>query len=275
MRRFTTMRGVARRLARELSRRGCATTVSAPPSALERCASMASTSAPRASGRRELRTSSLSALAQPATTFAANAKPSSLETVLADADEASPEASITGWRRMALALGGYFSRESRSVRGAERLYEEVSRATSESALYDVHGVERTFASEHAMRCLHVWLCLGRLRKEGEDAKEFSQIFYDAFQDNVERRVYDEGVRVRVRKWLQDLERTFYGNAVSYDKALDLGGAELVKALHRNVYEGEGDVERAKALERYVRHHLASLALTSTEALMDGRIRFKV
>ena len=112
-----------------------------------------------------------------------------------------------------------------------------------------------------MRCLHVWLCLGRLRKEGEDAKEFSQIFYDAFQDNVERRVYDEGVRVRVRKWLQDLERTFYGNAVSYDKALDLGGAELVKALHRNVYEGEGDVERAKALERYVRHHLASLALT--------------
>ena len=270
------MRAVAaRRLARELSRRGRAATVHAPPSALERCGVGASTSAPRASASRELRTSSPTALAQPATTFAANARPSSLEIAVEEAGDAMVEANVTGWRRMALALGGYFSRESRSVRGAERLYEEVSRATSESALYDAHGVERTFASEHAMRCLHVWLCLGRLRKEGEDAKEFSQIFYDAFQDNVERRVYDEGVRVRVRKWLQDLERTFYGNAVSYDKALDLGGAELVKALHRNVYEGEGDVERAKALERYVRHHLASLALTPTDALMDGRIRFKV
>jgi cytochrome b pre-mRNA-processing protein 3 len=86
-------------------------------------------------------------------------------------------------------------------------------------------------------------------------------------------VHDEGVRVRVRKWLQDLERTFYGNAVSYDKALELGGGELVKALHRNVYDGDGDVDRAKGLERYVRHQLASLALTPTEALFDGRVRF--
>ena len=135
----------------------------------------ASTRAPRASASRELRTSSPTALAQPATTFAANARPSSLEIAVEEAEETMVEANITGWRRMALALGGYFSRESRSVRGAERLYEEVSRATSESALYDAHGVERTFASEHAMRCLHVWLCLGRLRKEREDAKVSLQI----------------------------------------------------------------------------------------------------
>lgn len=159
------------------------------------------------------------------------------------------------------------------MRGGERLYAEVKRATSSDALYRAHELERTFRSDHAMTCLHVWMCLQRLRKEGPDGKEFSQIFYDAFQDDVERRVHEEGVRVRVRKWLQDLERTFYGNAVSYDKALELGGSELSKALHRNVYDGDGDVDRAKALERYVRHQLASLGITPTQAIVDGRVRF--
>lgn len=205
--------------------------------------------------------------------FSASSKPRSLESAAPSEVEDIPETSRRGWRRFALALGGYFSRESRYVRGGERLYAEVKRATSADALYRAHELERTFRSDHAMTCLHVWMCLQRLRKEGPDGKEFSQIFYDAFQADVERRVHDEGVRVRVRKWLQDLERTFYGNAVSYDKGLELGGSELSKALHRNVYDGEGDVDRARALERYVRHQLASLGITPTEAIVDGRVRF--
>lgn len=173
-----------------------------------------------------------------------------------------------------LSIGGYFSDESRRVRGADRLYGEVSRAMDEDALYATHGLEKTFVTHHSMTCLHVWALLGRLRREGEDAKAFSQMFYDAFQDDVERRVYEEGVRVRVRKWLQDLEKTFYGNALSYDKALELGGGELAKALHRNVFDAEGDDRGAKALERHAKRVLTSLALTPTEAIMDGRIRFK-
>jgi len=210
--------------------------------------------------------------------FSTNAKPASLE-IVASAPSASidavPERSSSGWRRAALALGGYFSSESRHVRGGAKLYAEVTRASDTfDALYDgADALERTFATRHAVVCLHMWMCLGRLRKDGENGKDFSQIFYDAFQDDVERRVHAEGVRVRVRKWLQDLERTFYGNAVSYDKALELGGLELVKALHRNVFDGQGEEKRAKALERYVRHQLASLALTPSEAVMEGRIAF--
>ncbi|CEF96810.1 Ubiquinol-cytochrome c chaperone/UPF0174 [Ostreococcus tauri] len=209
------------------------------------------------------------------TPSASSSKPGSLETAREVSDEETlPAASMSGWRRLALTLGGYFSEESRHVRGGERLYAEVKAASSEDALYAAHGIERTFARDHAVTCLHVWMCLQRLRREGEDGKDFSQIFYDAFQDDVERRVHDAGVRVRVRKWLQDLERTFYGNAVSYDKALELGGSELARALHRNVYDGDGDVDKAKALERYVRHHVASLAITPTSAVIDGRIRFQ-
>jgi cytochrome b pre-mRNA-processing protein 3 len=254
----------ARRLERECARRAVASTTAATA----RTTTAATTTATRC-----VQTSSLARFAAPVRAFSPNAKPRSLETAATKDGDVVPERSLTGWRRVALTLGGYFSPESRRVRGGERLYEEVTRATAIDALYDAHAVEKTFASRHAMMCLHVWMCLGRLRKEGEGGKAFSQTFYDAFQDDVERRVHDEGVRVRVRKWLQDLERTFYGNAVSYDKALELGGGELVKALHRNVYDGDGDVDRAKGLERYVRHQLASLALTPTEALFDGRVRF--
>ena len=42
---------------------------------------------------------------------------------------------------------------------------------------------------------------------------------------------------------------------------------------RLLERAHGDVDRAKGLERYVRHQLASLALTPTEALFDGRVRF--
>jgi len=177
------------------------------------------------------------------------------------------------WREVLLSALGYYGKESEMIRGSEALFAEVARASDAEGLYVAHGVTRTFASAHAMRIVHVWMCLGRLRKEGEDGKKFSQMFYEAFQDDVERRVHEEGVRVRVRKWLQDLERTFYGNAISYDKALEIGGGELVKALHRNVFDGQGDEKRAKTLERYVRHQLASLALTPTEAVMEGRIKF--
>jgi cytochrome b pre-mRNA-processing protein 3 len=49
-----------------------------------------------------------------------------------------------------------------------------------------------------------------LRAEGEKSKGVAQAMYDTFQDDVEYRVHAEGVRVRVSKWLNELEQAFYG-----------------------------------------------------------------
>jgi hypothetical protein len=68
-----------------------------------------------------------------------------------------------------------------------------------------------------MLCLHIWLLLVRLRAEGEDGKELAQMLYENFTDDVEMRVRAEGVKVRVGKWLAELERMFYGSSVAYDK----------------------------------------------------------
>ena len=92
---------------------------------------------------------------------------------------------------------------------------------------------------------------------------------------METRVRAEGVSVRLSKWMRELEGAFYGSSTAYDAALAApqhtpGMPDaLAGALRRNVFMGEGAPGDAAALARYVRHVLACLALTPTEAVMAG------
>lgn len=208
------------------------------------------------------------------------AKPRSLEIPVDDnGDAALAEGSSTrrssGWLvRLALSLGGFYSKESTNQRAADRLYASVVAQVENDELMDALQIERTFRGEHAALVLHVWLVLSRLRRvPGGAGKELSQVMYDTFQDDVEHRVHREGVRVRVGKWLNELEQSFYGAALAYDEALRGGSGDLAKVLHRNVYHGEGDDARARTLERYVRRELGCLSMTEAGAVLEGRVRF--
>ena len=57
------------------------------------------------------------------------------------------------------------------------------------------GLPDRFVATYSLLCLHVWLLLVRLRREGDDGRELAQILYEAFQDDVEIRVHAEGVKV--------------------------------------------------------------------------------
>ena len=178
--------------------------------------------------------------------------------------------------RAALTLGGFYSAESTNQRAADRLYAAITAQCDGEAFTSAFGIERSFRGEHSALVLHVWLVLRRLREEGESGKALAQVLYDTFQDDVEHRVHAEGVRVRVNKWLNELEQGFYGSALAYDNALTGGSGDLAKVLHRNVFHGEGDAEtlgRAKKLERYVRRELGCLAATNGKAVREGRVRF--
>jgi len=153
------------------------------------------------------------------------------------------------------------------------LFKAVIERCDEVKLYAVLGLEHSFRSEHAMFVLHVWLVLARLRREGDAGKSISQMFYDTFQEEVEKRVHREGVKVRVRSTLKELEQSFYGSALAYDRALSSGNDDFMKALRRNVFMNEGEEKNAKALERYCRREIACLHITDTEAVVSGRIRF--
>ena len=178
--------------------------------------------------------------------------------------------------RMALSLGGFYSAESVNQRAADRLYAAITAQCDGEAFTRAFEIERSFRGEHSALVLHVWLVLRRLREEGESGKALAQVLYDTFQDDVEHRVHAEGVRVRVNKWLNELEQGFYGSALAYDNALTGGSGDFAKVLHRNVFHGEGvagEDARAKNLERYVRRELGCLAATDGKAVREGRVRF--
>ena len=67
----------------------------------------------------------------------------------------------------------------------------VSDACAGAAL----GLEMRFAPTYSLLCLHVWLALVRLRAEGADGRDMAQMMYEDFQEDVERRVRAEGVKV--------------------------------------------------------------------------------
>jgi len=197
--------------------------------------------------------------------------PRSLEVQPAENDETILAAKATGFRKLMLHIGGFYSAESASMRAANLLYQECTAAADSASVHTSLDLPHDFRAKHALLCLHVWLFLVRLRQEGEDGKRLGQAMYDSFQEDVEMRVRAEGVTVRVSKWLKELESAFYGSCVAYDKAAAGEKGELTEALWRNVYNKEGDRSKAADLSLHVRQLLASLSMTSTDAMLKGLV----
>ncbi|KAK9819883.1 hypothetical protein WJX72_003560 [[Myrmecia] bisecta] len=201
-----------------------------------------------------------------------NAHPRSLEADTAT-EQPNPGVEENFLTRALLRLGGYYSRESRLLRGAKTLYDGVVEQATDTLLYNALGLENKFPARYAMLSLHVWMCLVRLRAEGDDGKDLAQMLYENFTDDVEKRVHAEGVKVRVSKHLKELEKMFYGSSMAYDKALK-GDGDLAEALLRNVYINDTSKKaQAGLLARYVRRELACLNMTDSSAVLDGKIRF--
>lgn len=217
----------------------------------------------------------------------------------ADAPSARPPgADASGLRRALLRMGGFYSRETSIARGARGMHDAVTSQVDNPAFVAALGLRPgTFADTHALLCVHVWLLLVRLRPEGRDGKDAAQALYENFSDDVEARVRAAGVKVRIGKWLAELEKMFYGAASAYDAALgrpgvartDGGGAPaaaefapagaaarsaLADALLRNVYAGDpANAGAAGAAADYVLRELACLAATPSEAILTGALRF--
>ncbi|CAL5222683.1 g5083 [Coccomyxa viridis] len=188
-------------------------------------------------------------------------------------EQPAPGVEESWFRRTLLTIGGFYSRESRLIRGAKVLYNDIVEQATNKDFYKAFGLEYRFATTYSLLCLHVWLALVRLRAEGKDGKDLAQMMYDNFQEDVEIRVRGEGVKVRVGKWLTDLEKNFYGSSLAYDKALK-GEGELSEAIFRNVYGMEdGRRKQAEAMARYVQRELACFAMTDSDAVMSGKVKF--
>jgi len=208
-------------------------------------------------------------LSSSATKTPFNSKPDTLEIP----DDSPDLEELPLLQKLVLRFAGYHSKDSQLSRGAEKLYNEIVAQSTNDEIFAALQLENNFRGQFSVTALHIWLSLARLREEGSDGKKMSQVLYDIWWEDVQKRVRDEGVRVRVSKWLKELEEYFYGSCVAYDNALRDDPGELIDAIWRNMYGAEGGKAGAVLCSKYLRRELASLSMTSSEAILSGNIRF--
>ncbi|MBA0547974.1 hypothetical protein Golob_019101, partial [Gossypium lobatum] len=135
-----------------------------------------------------------------------------------------------GIRRIVLKMMLFYSKQSKSIRGANVIYRRVLSQVDKPAIYEVFSLEKTFRMTFSLLVLHMWLCLRRLKAEGKDGVELGQYVYEIYNHDVELRVSKAGVNLLLTKWMKELEKIFYGNIVAYDAAL------LPEATHEELTE---------------------------------------
>ncbi|KAF4358403.1 hypothetical protein F8388_018267 [Cannabis sativa] len=181
-------------------------------------------------------------------------------------DPSSPlrieEPKYEGIKHVMLKLMLFYSKQSRSIRGANAVYSRITSQVDEPAIYEVFNLEKTFKTTFSLLVLHMWLCLRRLKEEGKEGVEFGQYLYEIYNHDVELRVSQAGtvdsalklqVNLLLTKWMKDLERIFYGNIVAYDAAIvpEAKQDELPNVIWRNVFSDDGSLKPDAAAARTV------------------------
>ncbi|KAJ4706556.1 ubiquinol-cytochrome-c reductase complex assembly factor 1-like [Melia azedarach] len=192
------------------------------------------------------------------------------------------EPKYEGVKRLVLRLMLFYSKQSKSIRGANVIYQRVVSQVDKPAIYDVFSLEKTFKMTFSLLVLHMWFCLRRLKEEGKEGVELGQYLYEIYNHDVELRVSKAGVNLLLSKWMKELEKIFYGNIVAYDAALlpEAKQDELRNVIWRNVFCDDGTskpdpaaLRAVQAMTRYVRREVSCLSLTDKEAMFSGNFMF--
>ncbi|XP_078447919.1 ubiquinol-cytochrome C chaperone family protein [Wolffia australiana] len=192
------------------------------------------------------------------------------------------EPQYEGIKRMVLKLMLFYSKQSKSIRGANVIFKRVVLQVDKPAIYDVFHLEKTFKTTFSLLVLHMWLVLRRLREEGKEGVELGQYLYEIYNHDLELRVSKAGVNLLLTKWMKDLEKIFYGNIVAYDAAIstEAKNGDLINVIWRNIYADDGSpmptdaaADAVKAFSRYARRESTCLSLTDKESIFSGNFIF--
>nr|CAD1835073.1 unnamed protein product [Ananas comosus var. bracteatus] len=192
------------------------------------------------------------------------------------------EPRFEGIRRIIFKLLLFYSKQSKSIRGANVVYRRVISQVDKPAIYDVFQLEKTFKTTFSLLVLHMWLVLRRLKEDGKEGVQFGQYLYEIYNHDLELRVSKAGVNLLLIKWMKELEKIFYGNIVAYDAAMkpEARHDDLANAIWRNIFSEDGSentnaaaATAVQAMARYTRRESTCLSLTDKEAVFSGNFMF--
>ncbi|XP_054824094.1 uncharacterized protein LOC129322083 [Prosopis cineraria] len=192
------------------------------------------------------------------------------------------EPNFEGIKRFFLKMMLFYSKQSKSIRGANVMYQRILSQVDKPPIYEVFNLEKTFKATFSLLVLHMWLCLRRLKQDGKEGVEFGQYIYEIYNHDVELRVSKAGVNLLLTRWMKDLEKIFYGNIVAYDTALlpEAKPNDFSDVIWRNIFSDDGSsspdaaaLRSVQAMARYARREVTCLSLTDKEAIYSGNFAF--
>lgn len=153
------------------------------------------------------------------------------------------------------------------------LYAAVVAQARTPALYADLGVPDTAEGRFELYSLHVYLVLARMKAQGAEAAETSQVLFDTYLSSLDHALRELGVGdLSVGKRMRKLGEAFYGRIRSYEAALAAlpDRTELEALVARTVYADAADA-RPGPLADYLVRQRAALAEQPLDGFCAGRI----
>ena len=166
-------------------------------------------------------------------------------------------------------------RQHSTREAAELAFQQVVEWARLPVFFTAVEVPDTLDGRFELLCLHAFLYLHRLKREGRAAARLGQAFFDRMFADLDRALRDLGTGdLRVGREVKRMARGFYGRIRAYEVGLAGNDAMLAGALARNLYgTSPASPDTLAAIAAYLRREAAALALQPADELLAGRVRF--
>jgi cytochrome b pre-mRNA-processing protein 3 len=160
---------------------------------------------------------------------------------------------------------------------ARALYDQLSLAAREPALYGEGRVPDSPDGRFEMLALHASVLFGRLSKRGDQAEETSQEVFNIMFSALDHALRELGVGdLSVGKRIRKLAESFYGRMAVYTGALELPEGEqmgvLAEAIGVHVLEKDPATQGfATELASRIRDWTLDLQGVADETLLSGEL----
>lgn len=159
---------------------------------------------------------------------------------------------------------------------AESIYAAVSAQARRPEPFAQLGVADSLDGRFDTLCLHMFLVVRRLSREGGRGTGLAQGLYDSMFADMDRTLREMGVGdLGIGKRVTQMAEGLMGRIRAYGDALDAGDEQLHAAIGRNLFAGSANAD-PRALARvaaYLRACDASLAAQDVDSLLAEGPRF--
>ena len=158
---------------------------------------------------------------------------------------------------------------------AEALYAATCAQARRPEPFSELGVPDSLDGRFDALCMHMFLVVRRLSREGDRGAGLAHGLYDSMFADMDRTLREMGVGdLGVGKRVKEMVTAFYGRVDAYQNGLAGGPAALAEALSRNLYRGEPPApERLAAMAAYVAASSSALSALGRETLARGEVAF--